>query len=83
MTSRSSIAAPILAVLAIVLPFALYVGGYFWLGERVDGFETSPKELILIIRRYPAVWMLNIYRPAAYVEAICRQVEVWPELSDE
>ena len=34
MTSRSSSAAPILAVLVVVLvTLGAYVGGYFWLGE--------------------------------------------------
>jgi hypothetical protein len=37
MTSRPSTAAPILAVLAIVLPMTLYVGRYYWLGEYDAG----------------------------------------------
>jgi hypothetical protein len=36
MTSRPSTVAPILAVLAIVLPFALYVGGYLSLVRSTD-----------------------------------------------
>jgi hypothetical protein len=74
MTSRHSTAAPILAVLAIVLPFVLYVGGYFWLSERRDfswsnypdgsSFEVQT----CIVRRYPHQWISSIYQPAGAVE---------------
>jgi hypothetical protein len=50
MTSRPSAAAPILAVLAVVLPFALYVAGYFWLGERVP-LKMACSESILVTGR--------------------------------
>jgi hypothetical protein len=43
MTSRPSTAAPILAVLAILLPFVLYVGGYFWLGTVANVTELLGK----------------------------------------
>lgn len=44
MTSRPSPAAPILAVLAIVLvTLGAYVGGYFWLGQRFDYDETAAR----------------------------------------
>jgi hypothetical protein len=40
MTSRSSTASPILAVLAIVLvTLGTYLGGYFWLGEYGEWFR--------------------------------------------
>lgn len=65
---RKSIAAPILAVPAIVLPLllALYVGGYFWLGNYItwmasDGYGR-------VVRVYPRQWMAAVYWPAATVE---------------
>ena len=59
MTSRPT-AAPILAVLAVVLPFALYVGGYFWLSERLGIGGSAPlggNPLIrLYFRIFPSPW---------------------------
>ena len=71
MTSRPSIAAPILAVLAIVLLAlgAAYLGGYFWLGQRFDYDETAA-------RLYPQQWMANSFKPAARLETWLTGVEV-------
>jgi hypothetical protein len=42
MTCRSSTAAPILAVLAVVLvTLGAYVGGYFWMGVRNEGIDSG------------------------------------------
>jgi hypothetical protein len=64
MTPRPSTAAPILAVLAIVLPFVLYVGGYFWLGR-------SYKQETLVERYFQHRWQVVLYRPAGQLEAYC------------
>jgi hypothetical protein len=60
MISRPSTAAPILAALAIVLPF-LYVGGYLWLGERRDYGGA-------VVRIYRQPWHATIFRPANRLE---------------
>jgi hypothetical protein len=66
MTSRPSTAAPILAVLAVVLAMlGAYVGGYLWLGTR---------ELIVVdeggvLHDYPHQWEASIFQPAAWVES--------------
>lgn len=81
MTSRPSTAAPILAVLGIVLPFVLYVSGYCWLSERRDftwsdypdgSFEVQT----CIVRRYPHQWLRAIYEPAGKVETCLVGTEV-------
>jgi hypothetical protein len=71
MTSRPSTAAPILAALAIVLVLlGAYVGGYFWLGERVGVIEEATifAEESSIVRVYPKWWLARAFAPAAYVE---------------
>jgi hypothetical protein len=62
MNSRPSTAAPILAVLAIVLlSLAGYVGGYFWFGE----YGASPG---YVLRLYRYEWLIPFYKPAAFIE---------------
>jgi len=73
MTSRPSTAAPILAVLAIViLPLGAYVGGYFALGKYVE-WRTGAGHLATVERNYPAAWLSTIYHPAAKVETWLRR----------
>jgi len=72
MTPRPSTAAPILAVLVVVLPLLLlasYVGGYFWLGEYS---ETSIPGNKVIARFYPHRWQTFVFSPAAWVESLMR-----------
>jgi hypothetical protein len=58
MTSRLSTAAPILAVLAIVLAMlGAYVGGYLWLGECSRTFDRETDETICISRGYQPGWL--------------------------
>jgi len=79
MTSRPSTAAPILAVLAIVLPFALYVGGYFALleGQTYLPYAVDPSEPpILMDRCYPHRWQAILFKPAAKVESWVRGYEI-------
>lgn len=77
MTSRRSIAAPILTMLGILSLLAIllgvYVGGYYHLGERRDfcwsdypdgSFEVQT----CIVRRYPRTWLKTIYLPAGRIE---------------
>ena len=72
MTSRPSTAAPILAVLAVVLVMLLvaYIGGYFWLADIVAKTNTS------IIRCYPYRWQVAAFTPLARAEAAIRGGEV-------
>jgi hypothetical protein len=77
MTSRPSTAAPILAVLAVVLPlllFGLYVGGYFLLGEgaAIPFTTVSGGTQAGIERRYGRDWLRKCFEPAAWAEAKLR-----------
>jgi hypothetical protein len=74
MNSRPSTAAPILAVLIIVLAMlgTAYVGGYFWLGQRYDGDETA-------FRVYPQQWMATAFEPAARFETWLTGVQTTPQ----
>ena len=77
MTSRPSTAAPILAVLAIVLAtLGPYVGGYFWLCKYRKGTAFS-------IRIYSNRWQALMFTPAATVENLASGREPvildWPE----
>ena len=70
MTSRPSIAAPILAIVAIVLMLlGFYVGGYCWFAD----YGTSPG---YVLRLYRYAWLVPFYQPAALVESKLRGVEV-------
>ena len=78
MTSRPSIAAPVLAVLGILLiTLGAYVGGYVWLGEfdRVKIIGSPPKQYA-ITRSYSHRWAREVFRPAGSVEAWLRSEEV-------
>ena len=78
MTSRPSTAAPILAVLAVVLvTLGAYVGGYFWMGKRKDYIGMSvPSRVEVIERRYAHSWLAIMYKPAAKIEELILQVDV-------
>jgi len=72
MTSRPSTAAPILAVLAIVLAMlGAYVGGYVWLGQAATiAFTTaSGGSQPGMERRYAQDWLRRCFEPAASAEA--------------
>ena len=78
MTSRPSTAAPILALLAIVLvTLGAYVGGYFSLGERVDLSRGD------FIRSYGHPLLETLFRPAASIESLFRGVNVFSGLPDD
>ena len=75
MTSRSSAAAPILALLTVLtivlLTLASYVGGYFWLGQRRDvvlGPSSATSQTNCILRTYPHAWQMKTFKPAAKLE---------------
>jgi|SRR3954463_1943056 hypothetical protein len=58
---------PLMAVCAgVVLLLAAYVGGYFWLGDRVD---ASPFDSPGTFRCYNTKWQARAFRPAARIEA--------------
>jgi len=73
MSPRPSTAAPILAVLAIVLVLIVlvggYAGGYLWLGN-------SREWLRVIERRYSSQWLVIIFQPAARLEGWVWGIEV-------
>jgi len=83
MPPRSSTAAPIVAAIAIVLlPLAVYVGGYFYLGMAQVWYFAGPVDplsrggLQAIHRTYPNKTLATIYYPAGKLEAWLRGIEV-------
>ena len=79
----------VLAVLAIlILLLAVYLAGYFWIGERLDWRPTlirislAPGKKVTrlpdIIRSYPYQWLATAFKPAGRIEEqlIGRQVDV-------
>lgn len=80
MTSRPSTAAPILAVLAVVLvTLGGYVGEYFWLSDCRIYVSQSDTE---IIRSYPKDWMRVVFTPGGWLEAKTRRASVWIQWSE-
>jgi hypothetical protein len=82
--TRPSTAAPILAVLGVVLvTLGAYVGGCLWLGEQlsyrreqhvINGrvFRTSAYG----VRLYSTQWQAALFCPAARLESWLRRVKV-------
>lgn len=81
MTSRRSVVAPILASLAVLLPFALYVGGYLGLSQRIGIGGSGPLNGEASIRHYfrvfPHPWQAITFKPLASVESWCSGVPVY------
>jgi hypothetical protein len=70
MTSRPSTAAPILAVLAIVLvTLGTYVGGYFCLGQRRVYVVLTSGVPPRIRREFPTKLLASVYKPLARIES--------------
>ena len=72
MTSRPSTAAPILAVLAIVVPLLLlgaYVGGYLSLCEYRLG-KSFDSGASVRLRFYETEWQRSLFAPAAWMEGL-------------
>ena len=82
MTSRPSTAAPILAVLAIVLvTLGAYVGGYFWLGRHDSVLQGNYGEAVedfryVRLRIFPYRWLAVLYYPAVVIEAAVTGTDV-------
>ena len=65
--TRPSTAAPILAMLAIVLvTLGAYVGGYLWLGKTYDVGDQSP----ILIRSYPYRWQVVLFKPIGRLDEL-------------
>jgi hypothetical protein len=84
MTSRPSTVAPILAVLAIVLPLllsGLYVGGYFWLGTPciVQNITYVDDEEVVLPehagRSFKSRWLATLFQPMSFIESFVRGVD--------
>jgi hypothetical protein len=75
-----------LAVFALILLLAVYVGGYFWLGRRSDVYKLGnraifsvdplPESKPVILRQFNSAWMLTLYKPAARLESAAIRTEV-------
>jgi hypothetical protein len=81
MKHRSSIAAPLLAAMAIVLlPLGAYVGGYFWLGHYSEfnfgRLVDPPRDYTIASRTFPHHALATLYRPAGRVESWLRGFDV-------
>ena len=82
MTSRPSTAAPILAMLAVVLvTLAAYVGGYFWLGVGYSVTATlhvgsDYLEQVRFRRKYPNRALPIVFWPLSKGESVLRGQEV-------
>ena len=84
MTERKSLPLmrTVVAVLAAGAVLLLaYVAGYFWLGTKNtlkgDGPVPGPVPVVTgVVRLYPRKWQVTAFQPAAYVESLCRGVEV-------
>jgi hypothetical protein len=78
MTSRPSTAAPILAVLAIVLvTLGAYVAGYFCFGEYSRGFDMETDETLYVSRDYRHGLLAVAFRPCAVAESWVTGVDVY------
>ena len=76
MTSRRSIAAPILAVLAVVLvTLGAYVGAYLGMGKYGLGYE-SPSGEEFIVRQFPHAWQAKTFWLAGQVEGWIRRTKI-------
>jgi hypothetical protein len=85
LTNCRSTAAPILAVLAIVLTlmlFGAYVGGYFWLGQscvvqniRYIG-DAEYLEPECPGRKFHSPWVATLYKPMGRAESWYRGVDL-------
>jgi hypothetical protein len=83
MTSRPSTAAPILAVLAIVLVMlGAYVGGYFWLGEY-DRWPDPLSNNWEVARTFPNHGWSATFQPAGKLEAWIRSVPVFVQSAED
>lgn len=92
MTSRRSTAAPILAVLAAVLPLlllGLYVGGYFWLGKFCIVQKISYTGEVEHLwpehpgRSFNSRWLAMLFQPMSRIESYCRGVDFEVLSSDD
>jgi hypothetical protein len=78
---KSFTAAPILAVLAVVLvTVGAYVAGYFWLGA-VANVKTPAGPVAVRIFRYR--WQAVIFTPAARVDSLVRRIAVEVSSNEE
>ena len=76
MTFRSSIAAPVLVVIAVLLLLlGAYVGAYFGLCEHAATF-SRPEPMWGMGRYYSARWKCQAFAPAAWVESRVMRCQV-------
>ena len=55
----------------VVVPTAIYIAGYLWLGERSDYLHSGggePTGTMTIERMYPQRWIAIAYQPAGRLE---------------
>ena len=72
MISRPSTAAPILAVLAVVLEtVGAYVAGYFWLGKRSEAVKGEFGNYQYVqTRLFRYRWQAKVFGPISHVESV-------------
>jgi hypothetical protein len=66
---RSTLPVVVCSAAVLLLPLAVYLGGYVWLGEYLENPEYA-------VRCYEHRWMCVLFSPAICIESQVRRKDV-------